>query len=224
MWKSVDKERPSKYLVSLDMYLLIHYHLEARDMAGKIKVTMDQIVECAFAITQKEGIAAVTARRIGKELKCSLQPVYYDFGTITRLKDAVIKRANETYNDYIASSKKATEYPPYKAVGVYYIRFAIEEPELFKLLFMRDTSLTEKDADKVDDNEDYIIAEIGKRTGLDPKRAKKFHFEMWIFTHGIATMIATRYMRFKPEEISQLLDDAFRGLLKEYKEQQTCLK
>ena len=38
----------------------------------------------------------------------------------------------------------ATNYPPYKAMGMGYIRFAAEERELFRLLFMRDRSGEEK--------------------------------------------------------------------------------
>ena len=40
----------------------------------------------------------------------------------------------------------AGQYPPYKASGMAYIRFAREQRELFKLLFMRDRTNEEKAA------------------------------------------------------------------------------
>ena len=97
-----------------------------------------------------------------------------------------------------------------------YIRFAREEKELFKLLFMCDRS-----HETVRDERESIrpiIDIIKKNLGLDEERAFIFHMEMWIFVHGIATMIATSYLCWDDDMISGIVTDAYEGLKKRYLE------
>ena len=47
------------------------------------------------------------------------------------------------YRQYIAEDMSSGEYPPYKASGMAYIRFADEERELFRLLFMNKNGRTD---------------------------------------------------------------------------------
>ena len=101
------------------------------------------------------------------------------------------------------------EFPPYKASGIAYIRFAKEEKELFKLLFMRDRS-NEKIKGTAEGED--IIALIQKNTGLDKEQAFMFHLEMWVYVHGIAVMIATSYLEWDWDMISRMLTDAYNGL------------
>ena len=101
------------------------------------------------------------------------------------LRAAVKEKANILDQNYLATDMSAGKYPPYKASGMAYIRFAREEKELFKLLFMCDRS----HETVRDDRESIrpIIDIIKKNLGLDEERAFLFHMEMWIFVHGIAT-------------------------------------
>ena len=101
------------------------------------------------------------------------------------------------------------EYPPYKASGIAYIRFAKEEPELFKLLYMRDRS-NESFDDKI-----YmkpLMEEVQKNLDLSEDDAYLFHLEMWIFVHGIAVMTATSYLEWDMDKVSEVLSDAYMGL------------
>lgn len=45
-----------------------------------------------------------------------------------------------------------------------------------------------------------------------------FHLEMWLYVHGIATMIATSYLDWDDEFISRVLTDAYMGLKYRYTE------
>ena len=186
-------------------------------MPGKIKVTKEMIIDCAIKITRCDGADAVNARRIGKELNCSLQPVYYYFGTMDSLREEIIMKANSIYNGYIEESKKM-EPPRFKNVGMQYLRFATEEKELFKLLFMRNAKYRSDFTVEVDDNAEYIINEIMSTYGLSAADAKKIHFESWVATHGLASMLATEYMDFDKEQISDYLTDIFGGLICRIKE------
>ena len=56
-----------------------------------------------------------------------------------------------------------------------------------------------------------IISLIQKNTGLDREQAFMFHLEMWVYVHGIAVMIATSYLDWNWDMISQMLTDAYEG-------------
>ena len=95
-----------------------------------------------------------------------------------------------------------------------YIRFAKEERELFKLLYMRDR-LSEPFPKELD-MDDKIESILHNTTGLDGDTAKLFHLEMWAYVHGIATMFATGYFDPEWELVSKMLTDAYQGLRKQY--------
>lgn len=185
-------------------------------MAGKVKVTKEGIIQCALDITRTEGIAACNARRIGKALNCSLQPVYYYFGTMDMLRTEIAKAANELYNKRMRVALSEQE-KKFRAVGLNYIRFASEEKELFKLLFMSNANNVSNFKVEVDDNANDIVREIISEYGLTREQAIKLHFELWIATHGIASMIATDYMVFPSEQIVEMLEDYCSGIIMKIK-------
>ena len=41
------------------------------------------------------------------------------------------------------------------------------------------------------------------------RAAERFHLELWIFVHGIASMIATSYLDWEMETVSEVLTDAY---------------
>ena len=110
-------------------------------MPPKVKTTKDDIIHAAINLVREGGAEAINARNIAAALKCSTQPVFSNFASMTELKFKVIEEADKLYNKYINDEVEKGLYPPYKSSGMAYIRFAKEEKELFKLLFMRDRSV-----------------------------------------------------------------------------------
>ena len=64
-------------------------------MPPKVKVTKEMVLNAAFEITRADGIEAVNAKNVAAYLKCSTQPVMYNFATIEELKLAVFDKAFE---------------------------------------------------------------------------------------------------------------------------------
>ena len=117
----------------------------------------------------------------------------------------ILLSANALYEHYLKEDMAKNEYPPYKASGMSYIRFAKEERELFKLLFMRDRS-----NEYIDESYPKEVLDVlQKNTGLSREQALSFHLEIWVWVHGIATMIATNYLNFSTEQISGMLSDVY---------------
>lgn len=183
-------------------------------MPPKVKVTKDDIVNAAVDIVRKSGVSAINARTVAAALNCSTQPVFSNFATMEELRLAVVEKADAICGDYISREMGSGNYPPYKASGMAYIRFAKEEKELFQLLYMRDrTGETIPESDNLGDQMKTMVQ---NNTGLSDLDAKLFHLEMWVCVHGIATMMATGFLNLDWELVSRMLTDSYRGLRKQY--------
>ena len=106
------------------------------------------------------------------------------------------------------------EYPAYKASGMAYIRFAFEEKELFKLLYMRDR--THEDINEVSELNNRMKNMVKDNVELSDDKAQLFHLEIWAYVHGIATMLATSYLQFDFSFISKMITDVYQGLKKQF--------
>ncbi len=190
-------------------------------MAPKAKINSKEIIDTALSLVREEGIDALNARRLAEALSCSTQPIFSNFSSMDELKDEIIAAAYRLYKAYLSEDMKKGEYPPYKASGMAYIRFAKEEKELFKLLFMRDRS-----AEKISESREDIrpiLEIIMKNLSISENEAYLLHLELWVFVHGIASMIATNYLGWDIAFISSALTDAYQGLRQKYiKESAEC--
>lgn len=185
-------------------------------MPPKAKITKEDIIAASIYIIRENGIDALNARSIAKKLNCSTQPIFSNYSSMYELKADVIDSANKIHNEYLERAMQDNDYAPYiyKAIGIYYIKFAKEERELFKLLFMRDRSKEEIKDEK--EEIEWIIKLISADTGLSLDDAYIFHLQMWIYVHGIAVMFATSYLDWDWQMIDQMLTDAYMGLKHRY--------
>lgn len=183
-------------------------------MPPKFKFTREEIINAALYITRRRGLSGLTARALAAELDCSVKPIFGLFENMEEVQREVYASAYNLYQNYLKEDMAKGKYPPYKASGMAYIRFAKEERELFKLLFMRDRS-----QEKPEENREEIrplLELIQRNLGLCEEDAYLFHIEMWLYVHGIATMIATSYLDWQDEFISKVLTDAYMGLKYRY--------
>lgn len=179
-------------------------------MLKNTKISKEDIINASFEIVKKEGMDGLNVRKIAEKLNSSVQPIYYQFGSIEELKKVLWEKAAATYQSYMNSN--LNEGNPYKMMGINYIRFAKEEPVLFQLLFLSETSKTPEQIMTNDAAFDDVCQYAKVATGLEEKDVKKYHLRMWMFTHGLACLVATRTCTFTDEEINQLLIDEYQAL------------
>jgi AcrR family transcriptional regulator len=187
-------------------------------MPPKCKFTRDEIIAAALEIAREKGIEAVTARALGEKLSSSSKPIFSVFENMEEVLEETLLAAREVYNGYIEQALASQQ--AFREVGSKYIEFAIREPMLFQLLFMREQ--TEKRSalgilPMIDDNYEEILESVKKGYGLDEDTAKSFYRHLWIYTHGIASLIATGVCSFKPQEIGEMVSEVFMSLLKNIK-------
>ena len=204
-------------MIKYQLIYNINYIMEI-NMPPKIKVTKDDIINAAVDVVRIAGDQALNARAIAEVLKCSTQPVFSNFSTMDALRMAVVERADQLCREYMQSEVESGEFPPYKANGMAYIRFAKEEQELFKLLYMRDRSgeTISESSHGSEDVTDQMENLIKSNTTLEGDDIKLFHLEMWACVHGIASMFATGFLDLDRELVSRVLTDTYQGLRKQY--------
>ena len=197
----------SNYIITLVINNICYFSGE-RVLAKKI-ITREKILQSAFALLRKEGAEALSVRSIAKACNCSTQPIYLSFKGIDEIKDEVYKMSMEYFYEYMLNIVSRKEYPEYKAMGMAYVKFAHDESELFKYVFMTKPRI---EYGSVDASFEASVGVIMKSLKINEAAAKKLHTEMWIFGHGIATMYITNYIDFDFATVSDMYRDVFMGL------------
>lgn len=166
-------------------------------------------------MVREKGIDSVSARNIAKELGCSICPIFSCFENMEVLKEELLKKMHELYDSFISEGIKNSE-KRFKGSGLAYIKFAKENKNYFKALFMGKNNFSIDTLVKGEENE-KINKIICESSGLNKEDAFKLHKYNWIFVHGIAVMLATDYADFSDEEISEMLTEEYIALLDKFK-------
>ena len=152
------------------------------------KTGKDEIINIAFDIVREEGFCNLNARAIAKKLGVSTQPIFSNFKNMDELKMKIIKKASSFYFAMLEEEEKNGKYPPLKARGMEYTRFAKEEKNLFRLLFMDKRSSDERFPT---DDATKEIGLISDTLSFTEDKAFRLYALLWFFVHGIASLIVT---------------------------------
>jgi len=187
-------------------------------MPRKTVIFKKDIIKAAVELVRSDGYESLNARALAKALGCSTQPIFSNFSSMDDLMKSVLEATLDVYNDFVRREfERESGYPPYKTNGMAYIRFAIEEKKLFRLLFMRDRTNEPDPVEKSTFTD--VLPLIMKATGLSEDQAAMFHLEMWTCVHGIAVMAATSYYKWDEELASRAMTDTYQGLIRRFREQ-----
>lgn len=187
-------------------------------MPPKSKFTKEQITAIALDIVRSEGFENLTARALGKKLDSSSCPIFTVFENMDEVQQAVTAAAKALYKEYIDRALSSDN--AFKSVGMQYILFAVNEPKLFQILFMSEhSSVPTLDGilPLIDESYDKILSSITAEWGLKGESAKNLYQHLWVYSHGIATLCATKMCRFTEEETVDMLTEVCRGILNNMK-------
>lgn len=187
-------------------------------MPPKAKITKEMIVEAAFNIVQKEGVEKVTARSISEQLNCSTQPVLYYFSTVEDIKKLVYKKVDEYHTDYIMDTD--TDYGnPMLTIGMNYIRFAINESNLFRFLFQSNEFSGVGMLDLLETEELLpILIVLQNELDMSMEDTKDVFSTLFIFAHGYASLYANNTMIYNEVNVIRALEKIFYGAIYATKE------
>ena len=178
-------------------------------MPPKVKITKNEIIKTSLELVRTSGEESINARAVSNALNCSTQPIFSNFESMGELRAAVILEAYNLYLTFIQNEVESGKYPAYKAFGMAYIRFAMDEKELFKLLFMRDRTGEDHTPSPDFERSAEMIMEAN---GVSIEIARLMHLEIWSCVHGIAVMIATSFLPLEWDLISDIVSDIYHGI------------
>ncbi len=179
-------------------------------MPPSTRVTKDMIVNAAIEVARQSGFESINARTVSGQLHCSTQPVMYHFSTIENLKKAAFRQADQLHTRYLMSTPPGQD--PILGIGMNYIRFAVEEPQLFRFLFQSGYA-EENNLLEMVDSEALIPVLSAMRQGanLSMEKTRKVFITVALFAHGYASIIANNHLVFDERLIAEHLERAWNG-------------
>ena len=184
----------------------------------KQRITKEMVVEAAFEIARKEGAEKVIVKNIAERLGCSVQPIYSYCSNMEGLREELVERTRTFMKDYIASRLERTNY--FWSMGQAQIHFAKEEPNLFKMYFLRrrqDISSLQELYTK--EGSPDMGEYLSQTLQISPEKARELHLNMIIYTMGIASILATTGSDIPEEEISDRLEKAYHAFYAQSREE-----
>ena len=173
-------------------------------MAPRNKFSRDEMIERAVQVVRKQGIGALTAKSLANELGVSTQPVFTCFHTIEEVRREVVNAAKILYDDYVKEG--LCNDIPFLGFGMHYIRFAKEEPELYRLLFLStDQSEGNSAFEEMNASLELVTDSMQETYHIDAKTAERYFRDMWLVAHSFATLIVTGSCPYTDQEIGRIL-------------------
>ena len=185
-------------------------------MPRKVMFQKEEIVNAALEIARERGIDAVTAREVAKALRVSVAPIFTWFGTMDQLKAGVYERARARYRGYIEEGLAGPI--PFLGVGQQYLRFAREEPELYKLLFLTKAGPGGGAMQALRFSQDLARESVMRVYNMDAATADRYFRDLWLVVFSFATLIVTDDCPYTDEEMSAVLTEVSLSVCKAYKE------
>ncbi len=193
-------------------------------MPPRIRFTSDVILAQAFEVVRHEGLAALSARRVARELGCSTQPVYNVYTSMQELQDAVIEKAKKYALDYFSQAQEPDSTSPFLSLGMRYFQFSQEEKTLFKLLFL--DGLIGISLENMGGPFRSLLGNLkhdSRLRSLPEESLKRLGTNMWIYLHGLTALVykspPTQARNFIKKQLMQM-----GGTLIEWERQQHTKK
>lgn len=181
-------------------------------MPPKAKVTREMIIDAAFEVARAGGLENINARTVARKLACSTQPVMYHFAKIEDLKRAVYEKLDWYHAEYLMNVAPTEDL--LLGIGVNYIRFAVEEPHLFRFLFQSGFAVENSVLEMIDSAElAPVLSAMQKGMGLDMAHTKEAFLTVALFAHGYASIIANNSLEFDERTLKVHLERTFRGAI-----------
>lgn len=181
-------------------------------MPAKKQITRDMILNAALKLLKERGFEAVNIKELARELNCSTQPVYLSFTGMDELRTELIPLAVKEFEDFMKNDSENGEIRLY---DMEYIYFAKKEPKLFCFLFMRANAFEEIKRILLPIIE-KSVTELMNIYSISHEEADNLHDQMWMHTHGIASMIAADFCDWDMKKVSRMVLECKNVFTKKY--------
>ena len=186
-------------------------------MAPRNNFTKEEMVAAALRVVRSKGIDGLTAKTMASALGTSTQPIFTAFGSMEGVRQAVYAAAIRVYDDYTnAGLQRET---PFLGVGMQYIRFAQEEPELYRLLFLARAQTQERHTTtSMRHLQEKVCPMLMSIYHITAEEAEFYFRNLWLVVHSLSTLIVTGDCPYNQQEIEQILMSFSISICKSIKE------
>lgn len=181
-------------------------------MANSISLEKENIIKASMDIVANEGWEALNARGLAKKLDISTKPLYRIFKGMDEIKNLTYDLIYRFYDDFVTS--RIDKDKALITLCVAYVEFAQEHSNLFKTLFLSN-NLSWKSIDSVLDekwNQSTIINLVNKH-GYSFEDAKSLFMHIWLYSNGLATLLATNDIKLESEDIIKRIVKIYKELI-----------
>lgn len=176
------------------------------------KISKQDILETAFEILKKENAAAITARRLAKELNCSTHPIYQCFENMDDLYRELRTIASRYYRQLVEENADKAE-SPWLALGISYVQMAYRQKSIYRFLYVEQV----KAISNIDEyfgkpNSVEFRTEIANdedwRNRSEEEKAE-LHLMVKIFCRGLSSIANSCEKELDKDQIRRLLQRCY---------------
>jgi AcrR family transcriptional regulator len=183
-------------------------------MTARTAILRTSIIEASIEIIREGGWEAVSARSLAAKLGASTMPIYSTIGSMDELKAASAERAEAILLEWQLRPRGDNQA---LGMAVGYVSFAREEPRLFHFTIGSRGSAasvgktgTGSAEESVGFSESQGLGEVPSvksvlDTFSDQGKRSDFLLRSWIFTHGLAELLAQGAFTMDDAEIRRHL-------------------
>ena len=177
------------------------------NMAAVKKINKEGILEAAYNLARREGIAAITARKLAKEISCSTQPIYENFVDMGAIIEITTDRINEVYGS-LRSNLRKKENADYVRQTIIVCEFAGSEKVLFRQL------VADNDSGRSLLKDTRTVQMLIDTLHCDEKAADQINEEMHKYIMGQAFLVNEGYTEFDQTRLTEETERFFEFIKK----------
>lgn len=154
-------------------------------MPKKIQFSREDILEAAFDLFRKEGLYALSVRKIAGRVGSSTAPVYSCFSGIDEIRESLMREAFERLIRYTEKSYTADIF---LNIGVGMLEFAKDFPVVYRTIFLEDA----RGRDMFQRFSETNRIQMRKEKSLaifSDREIESILDKLTVYTHGLAAMI-----------------------------------
>lgn len=178
-------------------------------MARKVQITKEIILQAALDMLIRDGYSSINIKTLAKEIGCSTQPLVWHFDNMEGLRTAL----SEYASDYANAKMSPTEQngiDSFEQIGRAYVKIAVNEPNLFRFLYLNDNNKKENQFGSIVSSEKSreLIEQISFHLELAKENVGRYLQNTVIYAYGVATLVATNVIQASEEEMMEMINRA----------------
>ncbi len=176
-------------------------------MARKQVISKEGLIDGAFRLVQEQGIEALSARSLAKFCGCSTQPIFRIYNNMDELKADLMEKCFDFFSQYVANFRSVSD-KPFVNLGMSYIGFAKNYPNLFAVIFVLDNGTDRNMYDLINGGKHgFVTNEYKKFNGMSQDAFSLLFMKVWIFLHGAACMVIKEDFDMTENDLVHLLEE-----------------